>query len=78
MLSGHGLAVQCSPGMHGRMFDFLAFIEDRLALSEVNARRRQIVQALMISPCVVMADELLDALFQLARQIAIAEQDLVL
>ena len=59
------------------MFDFLAFIEDSLTASEIDVFRGQVIQALMIPPCVVVGDELLDTLLELARQVVVIEQDLV-
>jgi hypothetical protein len=66
MLGGHGLAVQPPSGFHGRTFDFLTFREDGLSPSEIDVFRRQVIQALMIPPCVVVGDELPDAFFQIA------------
>ena len=77
MLSGHCLAVQTAPGFQGRAFDFLPLTEDRVAASAIDVFRRQIVQALMISPRVVVSDELPDTLFELSGQVVVVEQDLV-
>ena len=78
MLSGHGLTMQTSSGFDGRAFDFLTLCEDDLSTSEIDILRGQIIQALMIPPCIVMDDELPDALLELSGQVVVLEQDLVL
>jgi hypothetical protein len=69
--------MQTSSVSHGRAFNFLTFIENRLPSSEIDILRGQVVQALMITPCVVVSDELPDALFEMPREIVVVEQDLV-
>ena len=43
--------------------------------AEVDVSRRQVVQALVVSTVVVVADELLDALFELSWQVVVVQQD---
>src|SRR5262249_36275477 len=49
--------------------------ENGLAAPEVDVSRRQVVQALVVSTVVVVADELLDALFELSWQVVVVQQD---
>src|ERR1700750_2331319 len=49
--------------------------ENALAAPEVDVSRRQVVQALVVSTVVVVADELLDALFELSWQVVVVQQD---
>src|SRR5262245_57509059 len=46
-----------------------------MAAPEVDVSRRQVVQALVVSTVVVVADELLDALFELSWQVVVVQQD---
>ena len=59
------------------MFNFLSLVEYYLSSSEIDILGREIVQALMIPPCIVVGDKLLDPAFELTGQIVIFEQDLV-
>src|SRR5262249_38720047 len=56
-------------------FDLFPPFENGLAAPEVDVSRRQVVQALVLSPVVVVADELLDAVFEPSWQVVIAQQD---
>src|SRR5262249_21485796 len=56
-------------------FDLFPPFENGLAAPEVDVSRRQVVQALVVSTVVVVADELLDALFELSWQVVVVQQD---
>ena len=60
------------------MFNFLPLVEYFLSSSEKDIFGCQIAQALMIPPCIVVGDELLDPAFELTGQIVIFQQDLVI
>ena len=64
MLRGVSLIVQTT-FRDGLSFDPFSFCEYGLPASEVNIGRRQVFQALMISPMIVVIDERLDLLFQI-------------
>src|SRR5262249_12269752 len=49
--------------------------ENDLAAPEVDVSRRQVVQALVVSTVIVVADELLDAVFELSWQVVVVQQD---
>ena|SRR6516225_8772040 len=55
--------MQAASLLDGFSFDLFPPFENDLAASEVDVSRRQVVQALVVSTVVVVADELLDALF---------------
>jgi hypothetical protein len=57
MLRGLGVLVQGASLLNGLEFDPLTFFQDSLAGPEVDVVRGQIVQALMIPPCIVVMDE---------------------
>ena len=48
-------------------FDPISVEQDGLAASEVDVGRREVIQALMIAPVVVVNDEPSDAGFEIAR-----------
>jgi hypothetical protein len=48
-----------------------------LAPTEEDIGGRQVVEALVVAPQVVVIDELDQALFELTRQVVVLEQDLV-
>jgi hypothetical protein len=54
--------------LDGFSFDLFPPFENGLAAPEVDVSRRQVVQALLVSTVVVVADELLDAVFELSWQ----------
>lgn len=62
----------------GFPFDAFPPLEKGRSSSEVNVDRRQVVQALVIAPIVVVLDELADAQLELARQVIVLQQDAVL
>ena len=65
--------MQSPSGLHGRLFDFLTFCEDDLSPSEIDVFRRQVIQALMIPPRVVVGNELPDAVLQLTGQVIVLQ-----
>lgn len=63
--------VQLLSQSDGLVFDGLALLENGLAASGIDAFRSQVIQALMIPPGVVMADEVRDLPFKIARQVIV-------
>ena len=61
----------------GSSFDTLAFEQDGFSSAEIDIRRRQIIDALVITPMIVVLDEGFDMRFEIAGQIIILQQDLV-
>ena len=59
-------------------FDPFSFQQDGLAASEVDVGRRQVAQALVVAPVIVVLDEALDLGFEIAGQVVVLEQDAVL
>jgi hypothetical protein len=55
--------------------DAFPFEENRLTSTEIDVGRREIVQALVIAPMIVVADEGLDLPFKVARQVIVFQQD---
>ena len=49
-----------------------------LTATAVDIGRGEVMKALVVTPCVVVIDELAEARFQLTGQIVVLEQDLVL
>ena len=58
-----------APVFDGLSFDPFSFQQDGLATSEVDIGRREIVQALVVAPGVVVLNKRSDLLFQFARQV---------
>src|SRR5215470_17966015 len=69
------LLMQAASLLDGFSFDLFPPFENDLAAPEVDVSRRQVVQALVVSTVVVVADELLDALFELSWQVVVVQQD---
>src|SRR5947209_945192 len=67
--------MQAASLLDGFSFDLFPPFENRPAAPEVDVSRRQVVQALVVSTVVVVADELLDALFELSWQVVVVQQD---
>ena len=61
--------------LNGLEFDPLTLFQDCLAGPIVDVVRGQIVQALMVPPCVVVMDEPADRGFKIARQIIVLQRD---
>src|ERR1700746_3386421 len=69
--------MQAASLFDGFSFDLFPPFENDLTAPEVDVSRRQVVQALVVSTVVVVADELLDALFELSWQVVVLQQDAV-
>src|SRR5499427_9336384 len=67
--------MQAASLLDGFSFDLLPPFENDLAAPEVDVSRRQVVQALVVSTVVIVADELLDAVFELSWQVVVVQQD---
>ena len=61
--------------LNGHEFDSLTFFQDSLAGPIVNVVRGQIVQTLMIPPCVVVMDEPADRSLEIAWQVIMLQRD---
>src|ERR1700730_4231370 len=59
-------------------FDPFSFDQNGLAPPEVDVGGRQVGDALMIAPVIVVSDERLDLGFEIAWQVIVFEQDTVL
>jgi hypothetical protein len=66
-----------APLLDGSALDALALQQDGLPPAEIEIRRVQIVQALVIAPVVILLDKLGDLSLQRARQVVILQQDAV-
>src|SRR5882724_10189060 len=67
--------MQATSLLDGFSFDLFPPFKNGLTAPEVDVSRRQVVQALVVSTVVVVADELLDALFELSWQVVVVQQD---
>src|SRR6266571_2081834 len=67
--------MQAASLLDGFSFDLFPPFENGPAAPEVDVSRRQVVQALVVSTVGVVADELLDALFELSWQVVVVQQD---
>ncbi len=67
-----------APQLDGPSLCLFTLQQDGLAASEVDVGRRQIAQALVVAPVIVMADEVADVRFEVARQEVVFEQGPVL
>ena len=61
--------------LDGDLFDPFPFFQNGLSSSEVDIRRREIVQALMRAFVVIVFDEDRDLHFEFPRQIVIVQED---
>jgi hypothetical protein len=62
------IAVLQAPGLQCVSLDPFPFQQDGLATTEVDIGRRQVVQALVVTVMVVMADEVADLELEMAWQ----------
>src|SRR5262249_41585240 len=69
------LLMQAASLLDGFSFDLFPPFKNSLTAPKVDVSRRQVVQALVVSTVVVVADELLDALFELSWQVVVVQQD---
>ena len=67
-----------APGFHGLSFDPFSLFQDGLAAPEVDIGRGEVLQALVVSSVVVMLDEGVDLLPEIAGQVVFFQQDAVL
>src|SRR5271167_1425676 len=58
--------------------DAVSFGEDRLGSSKIDVSGREVVDALVIADVVIMLDEGVDLLLEIAGQIIVVEQNAVL
>ena len=58
--------------------DLLSHFQDRPTPTVVDVGRRQVIQALVVSPSVVVSDEVADLAFKIPRQIVVLQQNPVL
>ena len=58
----------------GFAFDPFALKQDGLAASEVDIGRRQVLQAFMVAPAIVVIDEAIDVGFEVARQVVVLDR----
>src|SRR5262249_40610801 len=65
--------MQAASLLDGFSFDLFPPFENGLTAPEVDVSRR--LQALVVSTVVVVADDLLDALFELSWQVVVVQQD---
>jgi hypothetical protein len=61
--------------LDGKLFDPFPFFKNGLSSSEVDIRRREVVQALMQTFVVISCDECGDLLLKLLRKIIIVQKD---
>ena len=73
-----GFAIEQAPSFDGLSFDPFSFQQDGLTASEVDIGRREIAQAFVIALMVIVRDEGLDLVLQIARQIIVLQKDAVL
>ena len=67
-----------APGFDGLSFDPFSLFQNGLAAPEVDVGRREVLQALVVAPMVVVFDEGVDLLSEIAGQVVILQQDAVL
>ena len=67
-----------APGFDGLSFDPFSLFQDGLAAPQVDVGRSEVLQALVIAAMVVMLDEGIDLLPEIAGQVVVFQQDAVL
>ena len=72
------LAVLQAPQVDGVLFDPFSLLQDLFAAPKVDVGGCQVLQAFMVSPVIVMADEPADLPLQIAGQDVVLQQDAVL
>ena len=77
MLSGE-LAVLQAPMFDGLSLDPFALFDDGIGPAEVGVGRGDVVEALVVTPMIVVLDEGLDLAFEVAGQEVVFEQNAVL
>ena len=61
--------------LDGLTFDLLSSLQNMRAFAEVDVGWREIVQALMIAPMIVVLDEVGDGALKITGKIVVFEQD---
>ena len=67
-----------APGFDGLLFDPFSLLQDGLAAPEVDVGRHEFLQALVVAPMVVMLDKSVDLLPEIAWEVVVFHQDVVL
>ena len=67
-----------APSFDGLPFDPFPLFQDGLASPKINVSRRQVLQALVVAPVVVMIDKGGDLLPEITGQVVVSQQDAVL
>ena len=75
---GSGGAMLQTPVLDGRSFDPVPCQQDGLAAPEVDIGGREVIQALVVAPVVVVLDEDAELGFEITGQIIVRQQDPVL
>ena len=76
-LSGFRVVLQSSL-LDGVAFDAFSFQEDGPVSAEVDVGGRQVLEAFVVAPVIVVLDEARDLGFEIARQVIVLEQNAVL
>ena len=75
---GSGVAMLQTPVLDGLSFDPFPFQQDGVAAPEVDIGGREVIQALVVAPVVVVLDEDAELGFEITGQIIVLQQDPVL
>jgi len=70
--------VKQSPGFDGLPFFPFSLFQDALPAPEVDVGGRWVLQALVVTPVIVLLDECVDLLPEIARQVVVFQQNAVL
>ena len=71
------LVVHQASLLDGLALDAFAFEQDGLAAPEIDIGGREVAQALVVAPVIIVADEGLDLRFEVAGQVIVLQQDAV-
>jgi hypothetical protein len=77
LILGSDLLVKQVSLSDGLSFDACAFEQDGLTSAEIDVSRRQIIQALMVAPVIVLIDERCDLRLQITGWVIVLQQDAV-
>ena len=78
LILGSGVAMLQALVLDGLSFDPFPFQQDGLAAPEVDIGGREVIQALVVAPVVVVLDEGADLGLEITGQIIVLEQDPVI
>ncbi len=67
-----------SPVLDSPPFDSFSSSEDGFRTAKVHIRRRQVPQALVVAPVIVIVDKSVDVHFEIARQVVMLQQNAIL